>query len=190
MITPEQHTGKSIDLSVEQNFDTTENAEKSFAEIKQRLSNPNFWKDLCNEASATFYLCDCKGNDKSTMPEVGDTIKIDFGIPNLDGDKFDWVHIEKIIDNENEFSFQVKPCSSPQDDAACVSHIYGEEATNTFQLIKNGTNIKILISGRNEKPNVESDSLLGTARNALLAVGGISFGSEMQWRNLLNGLIK
>jgi hypothetical protein len=46
------------------------------------------------------------------------------------------------------------------------------------------------VYGRNEKPNTDTETLSDKARNAAVAGGAITGFSKLQWKSLVNGLVK
>jgi hypothetical protein len=46
------------------------------------------------------------------------------------------------------------------------------------------------VYGRNEKPNTKTETVTDKARNAAIAGGAVTGFSKLQWKRLVNGLIK
>lgn len=187
---PEQVEGNCSDTFRTVDFETGEEARAHFETVKSRLYLVNSWYSVCGGKFSKFRLCSPEGNDKKDCPKQGDTIQIFTGTENEDGDGKDWVRIEKIIDDTEELSFTVRPCSAPTNDSDKTAHFYEDDATNTFSVKLKDKSVVTSIRGRNEKINTDSDTLLNTIRNTAVALGGIIFGSKAQWEALADGLIK
>jgi hypothetical protein len=179
------NTESSIQLSNEQE------AQKFYEEAKQRLLNINSWHQYAGNASADFSLTDDKGNPINRSPQKGDYFKIDIPGPGTDtGEGHDWVQVEAIEEDEDSIGIRVRPVTNPTNDRKDVAHFFSEDATSTFIVKRQGKKITAGVYGRNEKPNTNTETLKDKLRNAAIATGAISGFSKLQWKSLVNGLIK
>ena len=46
------------------------------------------------------------------------------------------------------------------------------------------------VYGRNEKPNTKAETIVDKARNTTIATGAITGLAKLQWKSLVNGLVK
>jgi hypothetical protein len=179
------NTESSIELSNEQE------AQKFYEEAKQRLLTINSWHQYAGNASADFSLTDNKGNPINRAPQKGDHFKIDIPGPGTDtGEGHDWVQVETIEEDKDSIGIRVRPVSNPTNDRKDVAHFFSEDATSTFIVKREGKKITAGVYGRNEKPNTNTETLKDKLRNAAIATGAISGFSKLQWKSLVNGLVK
>ena len=179
------NTESSIELSTE------EQAKEFFQEAKQRLLSINNWHQYAGSATADFQLTDEKGKSVNRSPQKGDHFKIDIPAPgSVTGDGHDWVQVEEIEDEEYCIGIRVRPATNPTNERKDVAHFFSEDATSTFVVKKEGKKITAGVYGRNEKPNTDTETLKDKVRNAAVATGAISGFSKLQWKTLVNGLIK
>jgi hypothetical protein len=179
------NTESSIELSTEQE------AHEFFDEVKQRLLNVNSWHHYAGSTSADFLLTDDKGNEVQRSPQQGDHFKIDIPGPGtITGEGHDWVQIEAIEEDEDSIGIRVRPATNPTNERKDVAHFFSDDATSSFIIRKNGKKITAGVYGRNEKPNTHTETLKDKVRNAAMATGAISGFSKLQWKSLVNGLIK
>lgn len=186
---PAQYGGAANDVISELVLEKQSDAAAYFENMKKSFLNINGWYSLCGEKFSNFQVCDSEGN-AIEKPEVGCTIKIFTGTKNEDGDGCDWVRIVEFSDHSNEVCFTVRPCSAPVNNCDKTAHFYKSEATNTFGIRLEGNKVIACVLGRNEKINTESDSLANSIRNAVVALGGLIFGSTNQWKALTDSLVK
>jgi hypothetical protein len=71
-----------------------------------------------------------------------------------------------------------------------VAHFFTEEATSNFMVKRVGNKVSAEVHGRNEKPNTEAEKLVDKARNTAVATGAVTGFAKLQWKSLVNGLIK
>jgi len=179
------NTESSIELSTEQE------AQQFYEEAKQRLLAINSWHQYAGNASADFLLTDHKGNRINRSPQKGDHFKIDIPGPGtVTGDGHDWVQVEAIEENENSIGIRVRPVTNPTNERKDVAHFFSEEATSSFIVKRDGKKITAGVYGRNEKPNTNTENLKDKIRNTAMAAGAISGFSKLQWKSLVNGLVK
>lgn len=192
---PEQHTGGESNTVAEVVLSNEQEAKQFFGVACQRLMNVNEWHHLTGAASADFILCDATGNEAKRTAQKGDFIKIDIPGPGtVSGEGYDWVQIEAIEEvqsqEEESLLMRVRPASNPLNEKADTAHFFTEEATSNFVVSRQGLTIKAEVHGRNEKPNISAETVVDKARNAAVATGAITVFSKMQWKSLVNGLVK
>lgn len=192
---PRQNTGNSSDTDATVRFDSAEEAKQFFKVVKQRLLQVNNWQDWAGAATAVFQLTDVSGKDVERTVQEGDYFKIDIPGPgSVTGDGFDWVEVETIretaLDDGEQVMIQVRPASNPNNDRNDVAHFFSKEASSCFVVKHEGTTVTAAVHGRNEKPNTSAETLVDKARNATVATGAIVAFSKLQWKNLVNGLVK
>jgi hypothetical protein len=179
------NTESSIELSTEQE------AYKFFNEVKQRLLNISSWHQYAGSSSADFLLTDDKGNVVHRSPQRGDHFKIDIPGPGtITGEGHDWVRIEAIEEDKDSIGIRVRPATNPTNERKDVAHFFSANATSSFIVKKEGQKITAGVYGRNEKPNTDTETVKDKIRNAAMATGAISGFSKLQWKSLVNGLIK
>jgi hypothetical protein len=195
-IVPPQTAGaqKNIDHTV--NALDENDARKLFIVARNRLVDINHWDAYCGLVTATFRLTDQHGNEVNRTAEKGDYFRIDLPAPGpVEGRGYDWVRIEEIEDKSNSqgdhevIGIRVRPAHNPKDKGENVAHFFKEDATSTFVIERDGTEVKAAVYGRNEMPNTETSNVADKVRNAVVGVTAILGFSNVQWKNLVKGLI-
>jgi hypothetical protein len=192
---PVQQTGGESNTEAEVLLSNEQEAKLFFEVACQRLVSINDWHQLAGPGTAAFFLCDAQGYEVQREPKVGDHFKIDIPGPGtVTGDGFDWVRIEAIekVENPDEESvlIRVRPATNPQNERHDTAHFFTEEATSNFVVRRQGLVVKAEVHGRNEKPNVKAETIVDKTRNAAVATGAITAFSKLQWKSLVNGLVK
>ena len=192
---PAQHIGAESKAISKINFDTDELAKVHFEIVKKRFLDINSWELFAGKNKAKFTLRNQKGELILNYPKVGNYISIEVPLlPNKDEDQFDWVKIEvceqeEKIDYES-FYIRVRPTSNPTNQSDEITHFLDVKATSNFLITRDGTEISAEVYARNEVPNFDDKSISEKIRNKVVAVGGMLFGSKLQWEGLTDGLIK
>jgi hypothetical protein len=127
--------------------------------------------------------------------EKGDHFKIDIPGPGpVTGDGYDWVQVEAIEESEKEdeqsIAIRVRPATNPNNNRKDVAHFFSDDATSCFMVKREHNKVTAAVYGRNEKPNTKTETLTGKARNAAIASGAVTGFSKLQWKSLVNGLVK
>ncbi|HVG40641.1 MAG TPA: hypothetical protein VM888_03440 [Chitinophagaceae bacterium] len=192
---PEQNTGIATNTESKEILSNIEEAVQFYTTVKERLLHVNEWQSLAGAATASFQLTDSSGMDVNRTVQKGDHFKIDIPGPGpATGDGFDWVQVEEIeeVDKNEEQSIiiTVRPATNPNNDRKDVAHFFSAEATSCFMVKREGTTVMAAVYGRNEKPNTNAEKTVDKARNAAVATGAISGFSKLQWKSLVNGLVK
>ncbi len=191
---PTQQTGGSSDTEATYKASSIEEAKAFFRKVKQRLLDVNHWKEVAIIPSAEFNVCDQFGRPVNRLVKEGDFFRITIPGPgNRQGDGDDWVRVECIEEihekDLDQISIKVRPSVNPQHPEE-TAHFFTEEATSSFIVERRSEIIKAAVHGRNETPNTELSSITDNIRNSVVATVAISFFSKIQWKALVNGLIK
>ena len=190
-VVPEHNKGMQTDTESSTELSSEVEAQEFYQEAKQRLLSINSWHQYAGNASADFLLTDHKGNPVHRSPEKGDHFKIDIPGPGtITGEGHDWVQVEAIEEDEDSIGIRVRPVTNPTNERKDVAHFFSEDATSSFIVKREGKKITVGVYGRNEKPNTDIETLKDKIRNAAIATGAISGFSKLQWKSLVNGLVK
>ena len=191
---PEQQEG--VEENVEESIElaSDEEAKSFFNIVKNRLLNVNKWKEFAGTLSASFQLTDSGGQEINRRPAKGDYFKINIPAPGIvSGDGYDWVRVEEIKESSHDqdeyTAVRVRPAPSPVNAKEDVAHFYSDEATSNFIVSREGRKIIAGVYGRNEKPNVKTDTVVDKVRNAIVGTGAASGFSKLQWKALVSGLL-
>lgn len=188
---PEQHSGIQTNTESSLELPSEEAARSLFAELKNRLLDVHVWHQMAGKATADFKLTDHQGNEVYRSVQQGDHFKIDIPGPgSVSGEGYDWVQVEAIDDQEDCVSVRVRPATNPLNNREDVAHFFSDEATSSFVVRRDGAKLTAGVYGRNEKPNTHAETLVDKARNTAVASGAISGFSKLQWKSLVNGLLK
>jgi hypothetical protein len=194
-IVPEQHSGVATNTESSVELSSIDEAKSFYEKVKERLLHVNDWHKIAGAATADFQLTDKNGQDINRAVQEGDHFKIDIPGPGpATGDGFDWVQVEAIEEKDNEegqsITIKVRPATNPNNDRKDVAHFFSEEATSCFTVKREHTTITAAVYGRNEKPNTNAETTIDKARNTAIATGAISGFAKLQWKSLVNGLVK
>ncbi|KQT18136.1 hypothetical protein ASG31_05225 [Chryseobacterium sp. Leaf404] len=187
---PKQVTGGFHDSESVRKIKYDEDIDLQFHHLKERFFAINYWKNFCPESSADFKLCDLRGNTVERLPQTGDYIRIDIPGPGgTVGRSFDWAVIDWLdLESPDRLLMQCRPAPDPKTpDSKKIAHFYSAESTSTFIIAKGSDYSLAGVYGRNEKSNYKS-GILNSARNFLIAIGGILGFSKIQWECLVNGM--
>lgn len=194
-IIPPQREGGKKDFEHKVTAMDLDDARKLFVIARNRLLNVNHWHDVAG-FSAKFHLTDQQGNDVERTAEDGDHFRIALPAPGPnEGDGEDWVMIEQIEDKSDSqgpyesIAFRVRPAQNPKKGGENVAHFFSEEATSTFLVERREKEVLAAVYGRNEKPNTKTTNVVDKVRNAIVGVTAIAGLSNIQWKNLIHGLI-
>ena len=194
-LVPQQETGAQSNTEAVRSFETREAATDFFGKLKDRLLNVDNWHTLAGKATADFVLTDNSGEEVDRPVQQGDHFKIDIPGPGTaTGEGYDWVQVESIEEERTKegetLAVQVRPATNPLNDKPDVAHFFSDEATSCFMVKRDGTTITAGVYGRNEKPNTGAEALLDKARNVAVATGAISGFAKLQWKSLVEGLVR
>lgn len=190
-VVPEQNAGIETNTESSIELSTEEEAKEFFKEAKLRLLTINKWHQHAGSATADFQLTDETGTPVHRFPQKGDHFKIDIPAPgSVTGEGHDWVQVEAIEEEEDYMGIRVRPATNPTNQRKDVAHFFSEDSTSTFVVKRKGKKITAGVYGRNEKPNTDTETLKDKLRNAAVATGAITGFSKLQWKTLVNGLVK
>lgn len=192
---PEQQSGVQSNTESSVDFSSEEEAKSFYKKARERLLQVNRWHHYAGALTADFQLTDKSGKEVDRLADTHDHFKIDIPGPGpATGDGFDWVKVEAIEEKEDEdgqsTTIRVRPATNPNNVKKDVAHFFSEEATSCFVVRRQGTTVIAAVYGRNEKPNTHSEKLADKARNVAVASGAITGFSKLQWKSLVNGLVK
>lgn len=192
-IIPKQEGGMQKDFEHNIHCDTLAAAKALFDDARHRLLSINNWHTYGGKLSADFILSDFKGESLDRVASVGDYIKIDIPGPPLPHKKYDWVHVTAIRydaeANGELISMQLNPTVDPTQPMEDTAHFFKEESSSTFILKREARTITISYHGRNEKANTATDSIQENVRNFLVGISAMLGFSNLQWQNLIKGII-
>lgn len=191
---PKHREGTEVNVEDSRTFQAEEEAKTFFQTVKDRLLNVNGWKDLAGTLSANFNLTNEQGQEIDTYPRSGNYFKINIPAPGIvSGEGFDWVRIEEVKEEAEAaceyLSIRVRPASSPLNQKEDVAHFYTDEATSNFIVRRDGKVVTAGVYGRNEKPNVQAETMVDKVRNAVVGTGAVTAFSKLQWKALVSGLL-
>jgi hypothetical protein len=188
---PENKEGSQTNTESTAEFAHEQEACKFFDVAKRRMLAVNHWQELAGAATAAFQLTDENGNDVDRSPEKNDPFKIDVPGPgSISGEGHDWVRVEDVVETEDTVAIMVRPATNPRNDREDIAHFFKEEATSSFMVKRQGNKVIAGVYGRNEQPNTETDKLVDKIRNTAMAAGAISGFSKLQWKQLVEGIVR
>ena len=193
---PENKKGKALDLEHSVIENSPEEAITTFKRACKRLLNPPTWHELSGALSATFKLGPSTGPGVERLAQINDYIRIDIPGPGaVAGDGYDWVQVQNIIENPDSsagesFGMTLKAAVNPDKPEQGIAHFFGDGATSTFIVKRNGNNVTASYHGRNEIPNTKKVDLPDKIRNSIIAAGALAGISELQWAALIKGLLE
>jgi hypothetical protein len=195
-IIPPQVTGKKSGASKSVEAETLDEAIQLFNRAKERLKQIYRWNEWSGKIGATFSLTDERGNILTRFPEIGNLIRIDIPGPGpLEGQGYDWVRIEKIVDekhtpNNDLYALRVRPVKAPGSDDDSPAHFYTEAATSSFIVKRAKKKVTVLEEGRNEISNTETENKIDKARHAVIGTGAQMGMAHLQWQTFVESILK
>jgi hypothetical protein len=194
---PEQHSGVHKDLKHEVTFESIEDAEDFFLLAKERLLDVNSWERTNKTINTRFRIADRHGNEINRKVHKGDLIVIDIPGPGpSSGDSKDWVQVEELAyddypdEDREDITLRLRPVSNPATSDTAPAHFFTSEASSSFVLERIHNKVIIHYHGRNEKPNLDAESVADKIRNTIVAVGAFLGFSDMQWDGLIKGIVE
>jgi len=162
-------------------------AERIFQDAVARMLDVNRWQAITNSVLSNFQITDKAGKEMLRLVQVGDFFRIDVPGPE---NGYDWVQVEMLQFKPSRVAMRVRPAGSPLHPHEGTAHFFKGNATSTFQIFRRGRIVTASVNGRNEIPNVKSESIEDNVRNAVMATGAIAGASKNQWRNLVEGFLR
>lgn len=178
----------SINIAKRQ-FPVEAEAAQFYRETRDRMVRIEEWRE--NSSITSYDLFDSSGQQVDTEPiAIGRFIRISL----YGTGKYDWVCVDTITDEPDEFVITVRPSADPtlpeRDDS--ISHFFWPEARNNFCLQLNEKTVAFYVIGINEKQNTAfTDGLIESARNA--AVANVGYYSGLQktvWKEFALNFLK
>jgi hypothetical protein len=195
-VIPGQQSGGFNDTVSSLTLNSEGEALAHFEIVKARFLDVNSWGSISNSL-AEFCLTDSKGRQKNGEPEEGDYIRINLPAPGTDSaNSYEWVQVEYMIHKKSMLSdyesltMLVRPAQEPLTGSKGTAHFFTEDATSTLMVRRDKHRIYAEVHGRNERPNTEVSSVLAVVRNVIMSLGAILGFSKLQWKALVNGLIR
>lgn len=195
-IVPAQYEGAGKDIVHSVKAASDQQARKLFQTAHSRLLDVNHWEEIARPVTAKFTLTDHSLRRLRRKAREGDFIMIEIPGPgSSEGKGADWVHIEAVAEKkdasgkEESVAFRVRPARTPVT-GENVAHFFDDKATSTFMIHRNGRTVSAFVHGRNEAPNLKTDNKFDIVRNALVGFSAIAGLSDIQWKNLVTGLLK
>jgi hypothetical protein len=190
-LVPENVEGIASNTEAHASFESDAEALSFFKLASQRLLHVNQWHELAGKATAQFQLRDDEGKAVDREARKGDYFQIDIPAPgSVTGGGYDWVRIEDIVEEENNLVITVRPCSNPQNKDKDTAHFFSSDSSSSFVVKKEGKKVTAGVYGRNEKPNAGTEKIIDKIRNTAVAIGAITGFSKLQWKSLVNGIVK
>lgn len=193
---PAQYTGEATTTSETKELVHEEAAITFFKTAVDRLLEVNQWAALSGGMSSEFQLTDLSGKPVAGRAETGMYIRIDIPGPGTNAGKgFDWVKIEQkehVMLNEHQevYFIRARPAEHPIQKSAGIAHFLRKEASSSFVLVRNGSEITATVYGRNEVPNTQTTDIGDKIRNAIIGATGAIGISKLQWKALVKGLLE
>lgn len=195
-IIPRQKEGAKKDIDHTVVAADENDARKLFMIARNRLVDVNHWHQYAKPITAVFWLTDSNGNKVDRTVEKGDHFKIDLPGPgSVEGSGYDWVRVEAIEDKSNAdgpaeyIAFRVRPASDPKQQGENVAHFLNDRSTSTFALMRDGSEVTAAVFSRNEVPNTKTTAMTDKVRNTVVAATAVMGFSNIQWKNLMKGIL-
>jgi hypothetical protein len=186
-VIPDHNNGIQTNTESSVEFSSEDEAKEFFTTVKKRLLAINKWHEYAGSATADFQLTNETGDPVERKPGKNDHIKISIPGP---GKGKDWVQIEAIEEDRDCMGIRVRPATDPTNKRKDVAHFFDDDATSSFLVKRENRKVTAGVYGRNEKPNTNTETVIDKIRNAAIATGAISGFSKLQWKSLVNGLVK
>ncbi|MCY0976909.1 hypothetical protein PGH12_07050 [Chryseobacterium wangxinyae] len=192
---PKHDSGSSSDAAATKPCLSQGIAEDLYRKLADQLLNISHWNINAGKLPTKFDLVDSNGKGGHFHAAENLFVKIKMPAPkNKTGNGYDWVVIEKVENYHEEnieyIHLQMRPCPCLDNKGGGIAHFYEQNATNSFILIRSGSDIQLSVHGRNESPNTSNVRLWDMLRNIFVAGGGIFGGSKLQWEDFVNSMIK
>lgn len=188
---PPQKKGAESDIRYSRSTIGEKEGRALYEAARKNLLDINNWKKLAGKLSADFSLTDPFGKPVQRMPLQGDFIRIH--LPTSASDKFDWVRIESIEEQNENMSLnfihmRVRPSDPPKEQEE-TEHFFSKEATSSFLVERKGRKVQASVRGRNELPNIAAKNLIDRIRNIFIGLGAMIGMNYPQWKGLVKGIL-
>ena len=192
-----QVKGEYQRTTTERKYHNEETANATFRRQSEALLRPDGWNSnligFTDADAPTWHLLDANGKEaqKSRRIEKGDVLRIDAPGPDF------FVQADRVNVAKDNVQFTVRPCADPANPkAAPTKHFFTDASTRTFQIQKDGSEVRFVTTGNNEKTNVsQSGGIKNAAFNIAVSTaivgGGDDFGGgELYWNSFGDGLME
>ena len=190
---PEQIKGFQRDTFIKIELD--ENIINSYYEIfKSRILDVDKWGEYCTTTGVKFLIFNKQTNRNVKLNDFICITSPAISSNNILREFTDyWVKVNKIIssqtDNESYVIIELSPCASPNSNSKEIAHFYKAIATNTIILHKQNSQITLSIHGRNEFPNVKTNSKFKLLRNLFFSNLPIIGLDKYLWKEFAHNII-
>jgi hypothetical protein len=194
-IIPAQHTGEKIDTESVVECNSIAEAKSLYTLAKGRLLDINNWQHLTGKLLAGFQLVNEQGQELNRLVQQGDYCRIDIPGPgSKSGEGYDWVQLEAVDEVADpaieSIGIRARPVANPQNTGSGISHFYSAQSTSNFIVTREGKKVTAGVYDRNVKPNQHTDNVVDKIRHAMAGAGAIAAFSKIQWKQLVDGLLK
>jgi hypothetical protein len=191
---PPQQVGGQSNTEASRGFDSEDAARSFYQQAKSRLLQVNEWQLYAGAATAKFQLTNTNGQPVNRNVQVGDHFQIDIPGPGpMTGEGYDWVQVESVDEGRQDNCIYtvvcVRPATNPKNKRSDIAHFFTGDATSSFVVRVEGRKVIAAVYGRNEKPNIEAETIIDKTRNAAVAGGAMAVGSKLQWKSLVDGIL-
>lgn len=164
-----------------------------YLEVTENLKDINNWHKLTSMPSAEFQIMNEANQSQNRTIKEGDYVRIDIPGPGLPSAKgYDWVQVEKIIDEEHnterKTTITLRPSSDPTNNDKDIAHFFKNIATSSLSIKLKDLEIVFTYAGRNEVINIDNESSLDNLRNFIIGLAAKMGASFPQWKALIDGL--
>lgn len=189
-LVPENVEGKSNDLEESVECKNEEDCNLIFKKACERMLDINSWHQLTNEKGASFCVMDDQENLIKRIPRTGDYVRINIPGPGTkDGGGYDWVKVNAIKRDDFHQGISFRSCKRPQKNDNDTDHFFDSKATSTFIITRKPNEVIASYHGRNEKINIDNDSVIDKIRNVVVGIGALLGFSEIQWKTLISAFL-
>lgn len=185
-----KNTGVDKDITHEVELYSESAAAALYQAASKRLLDINNWRNYAKGMSADFQLCDKHGKAINGQAQNNLFIRIDIPGPgSSEGSGYDWVRIVELSVQKEETCIKVTTAENPFKRTSSTAHFFHKDATSCFKVYRKGRYVKGIISGRHEAPNQKAENIGDNARNIIMGIIAIAGLADLQWKNLLKGLL-
>lgn len=182
-------TGQDTSVSSAKRLFPSENeALEFYRSVRGSLFRISEW--IKNSTATTYDLF-----DESGLPSPSDEISVGkfIRIELRGSGKYDWVRVQRVVDEPDEVVLTVKPSRDPTDPdrSDSISHFFGPEAENNFCVQLNEMSVAFYVIGLNEKQNTKfTDGIVESTRN--IAIANVGYYSGLQnavWKDFATNFL-
>ncbi len=173
----------------EKTFVNESEAKRFFVRLKMKITNISEWKE--HSAMSSYELFDADGDlSKDRIIYIGAFIRIALKASG----KYDWIRVDRILEDENEFIITVKPTFDPtaeKVDENVISHFFTDASSNNFCVCQKSLTVALYVIGLDEKQNTsETDNVFESIRNAFLNAATYLGIQKGEWEKFCHSFIR